>query len=112
MDLSKTKLYQVICDPQMTGQEIWAACKEYIAARKNLNVVDRATGHTFLHVLAGAGGNVLTPQGVSAVYLMGSSGLNVDARDNQGDTCLHVASRTPGSFRVVEALLRLTCYAY
>ncbi|WAQ98893.1 hypothetical protein MAR_023266 [Mya arenaria] len=106
MDLSKTKLYKAIKDPSLSASEVWRMCKEYVSSRKNINVMDRTSGETFLHVLAGHGGHVLTPWGVSTVYLLASSGLNLDARDTHGDTCLHKAVRVPGSFRVVEALMR------
>ncbi|XP_052282717.1 uncharacterized protein LOC127879738 isoform X1 [Dreissena polymorpha] len=106
MDLSKTKLYQAINDPSMSAVELWRACQLYITSKKNVNIMDSSTGQTFMHVLAGHGGHVLNPSGVAVIYLMAGHGLNLDARDNVGDTCLHKAMRVPDSYRMVEALMR------
>lgn len=106
MDLSRTKLYKTIKDTSTSATDLWKACDDYIQSKKDLNITDSNTGETFLHVITGHGGHVVTSRGVSVVYLIGSSGINVDARDRFGDTCLHKAARVRKSWRVVEALIR------
>ena len=106
MDLSKTKLFKAIFDPKVKEFDLLKLCHDYIDSKKNVNLTDDVTGQTFLHVMCGHGGKMRTPWGVPVIYLMASSGLNLDARDIEGDTCLHKAARTPGSFRIVIALMR------
>lgn len=106
MDLTKTKLYRAIKDPNISSSDLWNMCNEYVNSKKNINITDNVTGENFLHVLCAHGGHVTTAWGVSAVYLMASSGMHLDARDQLGDTCLHKAARVPGAFRIFEALMR------
>ena len=106
MDLTVTKLYQTIKDPDVSARDLWKACDAFINSKKNINITDSNTGQTFLHVLTGHGGHVVKPNGVPVVYLMAISGVDVNARDHNGDTCLHKAARASKSYRVVEALIR------
>lgn len=106
MDLSKTKLYRIITDPASTAADIWKCCHDYIHSKKDINLIDKDSRETFLHVLCGHGGCLCPPWGVPAIYLMASCGMNLDARDALGETCLHKACRSDDSFRIVVALLR------
>lgn len=106
MDLTKTKLYRAIKSPNISSSVLWSMCNEYVNSKKNINILDHVTGENFLHVLCSHGHDVTTAWGVSVVYLMASSGIHLDTRDQAGDTCLHKTARVPGSYRIVEALMR------
>ncbi|XP_053405814.1 uncharacterized protein LOC123565381 [Mercenaria mercenaria] len=106
MDLSRTELYRAIKSPNISSNALWNMCNDFVNSKKNINVADNVTGENFLHVLAGHGDQLTKPQGVKVLYLLGSSGIHLDTRDRLGETCLHKAVRVPGSYRIVEALMR------
>lgn len=106
MDLSKTKLYRAIKDPKTSIRELWEVSNDFVNSKKNINIKDSLTGENFLHVLASHGGQLTSSCGVTVIYLMASSGIDLDTRDRLGDTCLHKAVRVKGSYRIVEALMR------
>lgn len=110
MDLTRTKLHRAIRDASISSKTLWDMCNDFVKSKKNVNITDNITRENFLHVLAGHGGSLTTPWGVSVIYLVASSGVHLDARDRLGETCLHKASRVPGSYRVVEALMRYVIY--
>jgi hypothetical protein len=106
MDLSRTELYRAIKNPSVSCNALWNLCYDFVNSKKNINVCDNESRQNFLHVLCAHGGQLTKAVGVKVIYLIGSSGIHLDARDNVGDTCLHKAVRVPGSYRIIEALMR------
>ena len=106
MDLSRTELYRAIKNPSVSNNALWTLCYDFVNSKKDINISDNVTRQNFLHVLCAHGGQLTKAVGVKVIYLIGSSGIHLDARDNVGDTCLHKAVRVPGSYRIVEALMR------
>ena len=106
MELRKTKIYNGICDPNVSTDSVWNMFNDFLMTKKNINLQDTVTGKTFLHILADNGQRFTTPAGVIVVYLVASSGARLDIKDNEGDTCLHAVARVAGTYRFIRALMR------
>ena len=66
-----------------------------------------AHARTFLHVMVIEHAVKFNdPRAVAAVYQLCLAGVDVNARDDAGDTALHHLVRQPGNWRILVALLR------
>ena len=61
---------------------------------------------TYLHVVAENVEKFRDQRAVPVVYQLCVSGIDVDAKNIDGDTCLHLVVKHEGTYRIIIALLR------
>ncbi|XP_045216690.2 uncharacterized protein LOC123566547 isoform X1 [Mercenaria mercenaria] len=104
MSLRKLKLFKII--QTGTTEAILKALMDYLKSGKDPNIRDDVTGGTLLHLIVEHGDRFITGQTVSGVYMLVCKDIDIDARDNMGETGLHKAMRIKGGYRIILALMR------
>lgn len=102
--LRESKLYECLVTKSIS--EIRTAFYNHIHCGKDINVRDSGTGETYLHCLCDVREYLLDENGVSIVYLLGCSGLDLDIKCSKGEAFLHKIVRIPGSYRALVAAVR------
>ncbi|KAL3866693.1 hypothetical protein ACJMK2_043974 [Sinanodonta woodiana] len=106
MSLRRSKLYQSIYDPSQTASVVWEQCFDYLSNKKDINIRDEENGGTILHALVENDDKFRSAVAIQVIYLVASSGLDLNVKDKEGNTCLHYVVRKKGAYRFMVALLR------
>lgn len=106
---TQTQLYKSICDEDAEG--VFKALNFYcpysgVVTGEDLNIRDTVTGGTYLHLIMQKAESFQEPSTVTIIYGMACMGIEVDAKDDDGNTCLHLVVSKEGAYRILIALMR------
>lgn len=106
---TQTELYKSICKGDPDG--VFKALNYYcpysgVMTGEDLNIRDTVTGGTYLHLIMQKAELFKDPPTVTVIYGMACMGIEVDAKDDDGNTCLHLVVKKEGAYRILIALMR------
>lgn len=106
---TQTELYKSICkgDPDAVFKALNYYCPySGVMTGEDLNIRDTVTGGTYLHLIMQKADLFKDPPTVTVIYGMACMGIEVDAKDDDGNTCLHLVVKKEGAYRILIALMR------
>ncbi|CAI9733959.1 Ankyrin repeat [Octopus vulgaris] len=105
----ETNLYKAIKRGNPSG--VFDTLNEYCVYSESmtgadLNIMDPYTGGSYLHLMIENAHLFKDPPTVTVIYGMACMGINIDAQDFEGNTCLHNVMEKEGAYRILVALMR------
>ena len=103
MNLQDSRIYKSLI--QEPFHKVAKKVLRWTEEGRDVNFRDES-GRSYLHVVAEHADKFRDPRAVPVVYQLCVAGIDVDAKNADGDTCLHMVVKREGTYRIIVALLR------
>ena len=103
MEFEETRIYRAIVEEPVG--KVANKVLDLLKCGRDVNLRG-SDGSTFMHVLVEHWEKFSDPRALPVVYQLAYAGIDINAQDDRGETCLHKIMRKDGAAKIMVAIMR------